>query len=168
AIAAARGLDTPAALYLTGRAEYRRGNESRGREAFLTLARQHPGSGAGSEGLFLIADLEHDDQDLTAARPVYRRVADEFRGTDRAGLSLMRLAGSSFEAGDYAAAARTWEEYRTTYPNGERWLESTYWAGRAQEAAGDRAAAEGLYRAARQREPLSYYALKASERLGVA
>src|SRR5690606_2029253 len=138
AIAAVSSLDTPDALYLIGRAEYRRGNDSRGRETFLRLARAHPGSRQGSEALFLVADLAHDDQDLEEAEPIYRRVADEFRGRDRAGLSLMRLAGAAFQAREYERAASLWEEYRSTYPRGERWLESTYWAGRAYEAAGDR------------------------------
>lgn len=166
AINAVAPLQTADALYLTGRAEFRRGNSTRGRELYRRVAREYPGSRAGSEALFLVADLAHDNQDLAAARPAYREVADNFEGSDRAGLSLMRLAGSFFQQGDYGAAAGTWEEYRTTYPTGERWLEATYWAGRAHEESGDTSRAAELYRAVREREPLSYYALKSSERLG--
>lgn len=167
AIAAVAPLQTADALYLTGRAEFRRGNSTRGREIYRRVAREFPGSRAGSEALFLVADLAHDDQDMATARPAYREVADNFEGRDRAGLSLMRLAGSFFQQGDYPSAAATWQEYRESYPTGERWLEATYWAGRAHEAAGESALAADLYQAARDREPLSYYALKSSERLGL-
>jgi soluble lytic murein transglycosylase len=79
----------------------------------------------------------------------------------------MRLAGLSFRARDYDGAARYWEEYRSSYPRGERWLESTYWAGRSYQEAGDTAKAHQQYRAVREREPLSYYSLLSSRRLGV-
>ncbi len=92
---------------------------------------------------------------------------DGFAGTDRAGLSLMRIAGIHALAGDHAEAAEAWEEYRTRYPRGERWLESTYWAGRSYESLGDAARARQRFEEVRQRDPLSYYALLAAERLGV-
>lgn len=157
----------PEALLLTGRSEYRRGARTAAFRTFETLASRFPGSVEGSEGLFLVADLSHDDMELQTAARVYRNVATNFRGTDRAGLSLMRLAGIHFEQGDFPAAAAVWEEYRSTYPQGERWLQSTYWAARAYEEAGDRARAEGLYRAVTARDPLSYYTLLSAERLGV-
>ena len=166
AVSTLQPLGTLEAKYLIARAEYRRGNESRGREAFLRLAREHVGSGLASQGLFTVADLAHDELEMTVAKPLYRQVADDFPGTDRAGLSLMRLAGAEFEDGDYASAAALWEEYRTSYPRGERWMQSTYWAGRAYEAAGNRSAADSMYREVITREPLSYYTLQASRRLG--
>lgn len=153
------------ALLLTGRAEYRRGARAAAFRTFETLASRFPGSVEGSEGLFLVADLSHDDREMQTARRVYRQVADNFRGTDRAGLSTMRLAGIHFDEGEYAQAAAVWEEYRSRYPSGERWLESTYWAGRAYEASGDQARARSLYQAVVQRDPLSYYSLLASRRI---
>lgn len=155
------------ALLLTGRALYRRGQTAAGFDVFERLAREHPGSVEGSEGLYLVADLRHDDGDIDTAARTYRRVADTFPGTDRAGLSLMRLAGVRYLEGEYAAALEIWDEYRRRYPSGERWLQSAYWAGRAHEQLGDTAAAMSLYRTVRQRDPLSYYAVRASERLGI-
>lgn len=164
-LATAGGAEGAGALLLIGRAEYRRGNRARANEIWLDLAERHPGSAAGAEGLFLLADLAHDDGDEAYAARIYRRVIDGFRGTDRAGLSSMRLAGIAYRAGDWARAAAVWEEYRATYPDGQRWLEATYWAGRARERAGDTAAARELYAAVRTREPLSYYALTSAQRL---
>lgn len=155
------------AMYLRGRAEYRRGNRTAALTIFRQTAARFPGTESGSEALFSVADLTHDKGDTGSASTLYRRVAADFRGTDRAGHSLMRLGGLAFARGDHAAAARAWEEYRSTYPRGERWQEATYWAARAYEAAGDKARARALFQAAREREALSYYTLRASERLGV-
>ncbi|HET8656870.1 MAG TPA: transglycosylase SLT domain-containing protein [Longimicrobiaceae bacterium] len=164
-----RGHDATAAaaLYRIGRAEYRQGNHNRALETFRSVARRFPRTDVGAEGLFFVADVEHDRGEIATARRIYREVADDFPGTDRAGLSLMRLGDLAFVAKDYAGAAKVWAEYRTSYPSGQRWLESTYWEGRSEAAGGDTARANELYRAVRDREPLSYYALVASERLHV-
>jgi soluble lytic murein transglycosylase len=154
------------ALLLIGRAQIRRGNRAAGTRTFEELARRFPGSAPGSEGLYLIADFEHDAQRTAQAARLYRRVASEFPGTDRAELSLMRLAGMRYLARAYREAAAIWEEYRTSYPQGVRWLEATYWAGRSYEAMGDTAAARARYRGVKVRDPISYYSLRASERLG--
>ena len=162
----AQGTAGARAMLLTGRAQARQGNAARSRQTFLSLASRHPRTEEGSEGLFLVADLAHDARDVATARTLYRRVASDFRDTDRAGLSLMRLAGMAFAGGDFAGAARLWEEYRSGYPAGERWLESTYWAGRSYEKAGDRERAAQRYREVRERQPISYYAVRAADRLG--
>jgi soluble lytic murein transglycosylase len=155
------------ALYLTGRSQYRRGERQLSFSTFESVAARYPGSAEGSEALYLVADLTHDDGNTAAASTTYRRVASNFRGTDRAGLSLMRLAGIRYHEGDLAGAAAVWEEYRSSYPRGERWLQSTYWAGRAYEELGDHERARTLYQAVRRRDELSYYTVLASERLGV-
>lgn len=153
------------ALLLTGRSEYRRGAQNQAFATFGELGRRFPGSPEGAEGLFLVADLSHDDGEIQTASSAYRNVAANFRGHDRAGLSLMRLGGLSFLRGQYPQAAAIWEEYRSTYPRGDRWLEATFWAARSYEAAGDMERARSLYRAIRQREPISYYALRSMRRL---
>lgn len=153
------------ALYTAGRAQYRRGQRDAALRTFVDVAERYPGSGAGAQALFLIADLSHDAGELVRARDVYRRVVDDFPGHDRMGLAMMRLAGIEFLDADHAAAARIWEDYRSRYPRGQRWLKATYWAGRAYEAMGDTEQARIRYREAIEREPLSYYALRAAERL---
>ncbi|MBA4158047.1 MAG: transglycosylase SLT domain-containing protein, partial [Gemmatimonadetes bacterium] len=154
------------ALYLSGRAQYRAGRRSQARTTYLQVAERFPGTQQGAEALYLVADLHHDAGEMARARQAYRRVADGFRDIDRAGLALMRLAGMAYLERDYADAARIWNEYRSSYPQGQLWLQSTYWAGRAAEAAGDRAAAAARYREVRAREPMSYYALRSAEHLG--
>ncbi len=156
----------PQALLLTGRSEYRRGNRQQAFRTFERLAERFPGSVEGSEGLFLVADLTHDDGAMQVASSTYRTVADLFPGTDRAGLAMMRLAGIRYIEGDLQGAAAVWEEYRTLHPDGQRWLQASYWAGRAREESGDAAGATALYREVRERDPLSYYSVLATDRLG--
>ncbi len=155
------------AMLYVGRARNRRGDNAAAARTFEELARRFPGSAEGAEGLFLVADLNHDAGDTGAAMTGYRRVANEFPNTDRGGLSRMRLAGMRYLAGDHAGAAAIWDEYREAHPRGSYWLQATYWAGRALEASGDRDQARDLYEALRARDPLSYYSVKAASRLGV-
>jgi soluble lytic murein transglycosylase len=159
---------TAEALYLLGRAQYRAGKQGAARDTYLQVAARFPGSQPGAEALYLVADLHHEGGEPTRARPIYRRVADDFPGSDRAGLALMRLGGMAFLERDFTAAGRFFEEYRTRYPRGQLWQQATYWQGRALEAAGRGEEANSLYRQARARAEISYYALQAAERLNQA
>jgi len=156
------------AMLYFGRAQNRRGDRAGAARTFEELAKRFPGSAEGAEGLFLVADLNHDLGNTTAAVAGYQRVANDFPDTDRGGLSRMRLAGMRYLAGDYPGAAEIWEGYRETHPRGSYWLQSTYWAGRAYEAAGDEELARARYEEVRERDALSYYAVKAAQRLRVA
>ncbi|MDR0786694.1 MAG: tetratricopeptide repeat protein [Gemmatimonadota bacterium] len=153
------------AMLYVGRAQNRRGDNAAATRTFDELATRFPGSAEGAEGLFLVADLNHDAGNEAAAMAGYRRVANEFPGTDRGGLSRMRLAGLRWLAGDYAGAAEIWEGYRQAHPEGSYWLQSTYWAGRAYEAAGDQEKARDRFEEVRRRDPLSYYAVMAAPRM---
>jgi soluble lytic murein transglycosylase len=160
------GGETPA-RFLHARAEAHRGAIDEAVRIYLDLARRFPGTATGAQALFLAAGARHDENDLPRARELYRRVVSQYAGRDQMGLAMMRLAGIAYIEQDYDEAARIWDQYRTRYPRGDRALEATYWAGRAREQAGDAAGAAALFRAVRQRERDSYYALRASERLGV-
>jgi len=147
------------ARMLLARTEAQRGRTDRAVRLYLD-------SNTGVEGLFIAAGTLHDAGELERATELYRRVIARYPGSDRMGLALMRLAGIAYQQEEWRAAAALWDRYRTAYPRGDRWLQATYWAARAREQAGDEAAAAELYRAIRQRERDSYYALLASRRLG--
>jgi soluble lytic murein transglycosylase len=156
-----------AARLLLARTESHRGNPDEAVQLYLGVADRMPGTGTGIQALYLAASARHDHGDRDRARVLYRRVVDRHPGTATMGLAMMRLAGMAFQDGEYAEAARIWDQYRTRYPRGTLWLQSTYWAGRAHAEAGDAAAARIRFEAVRQRARDSYYALQASERLGV-
>lgn len=113
---------------------------------------------------YLAADAHHHAGNADRAAALYRDVVARHGGSDLAGLARMRLAGIAWVAGDYAGARRIWDEVRSA--GGTLGLQATYWAGRAREALGDSSEAAALYRAVRQRDRDSYYAVLASERLG--
>jgi soluble lytic murein transglycosylase len=156
------------ARMLLARTESHRGNVDASVRIYLAIADAAPGSGNAIQALYLAAGARHDHGDFDRARTLYQRVVARHPGTAAMGLSLMRLAGMAFVDEDYAEAARLWEQYRSRYPRGTLWLQSTYWSGRAHEAMGDEATARSRYQLVRQRERDSYYALRASERLGEA
>jgi soluble lytic murein transglycosylase len=156
-----------AARMLRARTEAHRRDADAAVRIYLALATQFAGTAAGAQALFLAASTRHDENDFARARTLYRRVVQEYAGRPQMGLSMMRLAGMAFIERDYAEAARIWDEYRRRYPRGTHLLEATYWAGRARAELGDSAGAAALWRSVRERERDSYYALLASERLGV-
>ena len=159
---AAGGPVAAEAMYLAGRAQYRRGARADARATFLRTAERFPGTPSAAEALFLVADMAHDAGDGAAARAAYRRTAERAPGTERAGFALLRLGGMAMLARDYAGAQAAFDQGRGVAVH---WPQATYWAARARAARGDTAGAGALYRELRAREPLSYYALRSAERL---
>ena len=154
------------AAYLVARAHYR----TRGRGPAIAelqgVAARFPGQPASVDALYLAADLQDDAGNDAAALALYQRVAAEYPSSPRAGLALMRLGGAALLARDQAGAARWYGQYRARYPSGDLWLQATYWEGRALAARGDTAAARQRWRQVRAKEALSYYAVRAADRLG--
>jgi soluble lytic murein transglycosylase len=155
-----------AARMLLARNEAHRGNAAEAARIYLALAQQFSRSGTGAQALYLAASAHHDANDPDAARPLYQRVISQYPGSSQMGLSMMRVAGMDFLDGNFQAAARTWDAYRSRFPRGEAALQSSYWSARAREEMGDTAGAHDMYRSIRRSARDSYYALVASERLG--
>jgi soluble lytic murein transglycosylase len=133
---------------------------------YLAIARDFARTGTGAQALFLAAGIHHEENEHAQARTMYRRVLAEYPRSSQMSLSMMRLAGMAFVEKEYTEAARIWDQYRTRFPRGEHILEATYWSGRARELSGDSVGAAALFRAARNQQRDSYYALQAGKRLG--
>jgi soluble lytic murein transglycosylase len=155
-----------AAQSLLARNEAHRGNAEEAARLYLRVAAANAGNANGAQALYLAASTWHDVNETDRAVELYRRVISQYPGRAQTGLAMMRLAGIEFIRGNYSAAGRIWDDYRTRFPRGTHALEATYWAGRAREEAGDRDGAAALYRSVRSTRRDSYYALLASERLG--
>lgn len=156
------------AMYLAGRAQYRQGRTTEGRRTFARVAERFPGQDGTARALYLLADLQHDDLEIEAARANYRRAASAAPTLNEAGLAMMRLGGLEYLAGDYGAAAEVFEEYRRLHPTGRRIAQATYWAARSYQALGLEAEARSLFGRLRGDDPLSYYGIRAGEHLGQA
>jgi soluble lytic murein transglycosylase len=155
-----------AQMLLARNAAHRR-NVDEAVRIYLRIAAAQRGNANGAQALFLAAGARHDANELAAARELYNRVGNEYAGRAQMGLAMMRLAGIAFAQENYGEAARLWDSYRSRYPRGTHALEATYWAGRARAEGGDTEGAAALFRTVRQSSRDSYYALLASQRLGV-
>jgi soluble lytic murein transglycosylase len=96
----------------------------------------------------------------------YRFLTENVPTDARAGQARMRTGQIHLRRADPEAAAEVFEQYLTDFPEGRRWQEAAYWAGRTRLQLGDTAAARAhLMRVLRQ--PIEYYAVMAAELLEV-
>lgn len=154
------------ASYIAGRARYRTAGRAAAIQSFLATAQRFPGQPSSADALWQAADLTDDAGNRGGANAILRRITREYAQSPRAGQALMRLGGAALAAGDWNGAAAWYDQYRTRYPSGDLWLQATYWAGRAAASKGDAAGARQRWREVRQKEPLSYYSVRAADRLG--
>ena len=130
------------------------------------LLEEYPGSreaievawsaGTGAEGRG-----QHD-----AALSRYAFIAEHARTSARAGESRMRSGQIYLRRDDPAAAAEVFETYLTDFPDGRRWQEAAYWAGRTRLELGDSAAARIHLGRAMSEQQVEYYAVVAADLLG--
>lgn len=156
------------ALYQAGLAQYRQGRSDEARRTLARVGERFPHQDAAARALFVLADLQHDDLDLAAARTNYRLAASASPTLNEAGLALMRLGGLHYLAEEYGPAAEVFEEYRTLRPAGRRVSQATYWAARSYAAMGRDEEADARLRTLRATDPLSYYGIRAGEIRGEA
>jgi soluble lytic murein transglycosylase len=153
------------ALLLLGRTQFRRNRTTAARATLLGVADRFPNERAAAEALYIVADLDHDAGAYAKARALYRRAMRARPASDAAGEAAMRLGGLAFAERVYGEAADVFEEYRTHHPQGRRYQQATYWAGRARAAAGERARATELFREAATLDPASFYGINAADRI---
>ncbi|MDZ7778625.1 MAG: transglycosylase SLT domain-containing protein [Gemmatimonadota bacterium] len=129
------------------------------------LVEDYPESAQAAEIVFMRGyDAESAGREEEALEH-YRAVAENARTHSRAGQARMRVGQIHLGRGALEEAARTFEAYIEEFPDGRRWEEATYWAGRVRLELGDRAAGtEHLRRVLGQ--PTSYYAVMAADLLG--
>jgi soluble lytic murein transglycosylase len=117
------------------------------------------------EVVFFRADALHDRLDLDAALASYGRLREMAPALNLAGLARMRMAQIHLGRGDSTRAVEVFRGYLADFPEGRRWEEAAYWAGRLLLALGD-STGSVLLEDVLGRSPLSYYAVLASEALG--
>lgn len=168
-LAAADRLDDPElaadARLHAARSLFRTGGRSRSQalEEMRHVTEAYPGTAAAGTAHFLLGD---EAGTLQAALSHYRRAA-QVEHSDDAREALYRAGDRSLKLDDPAGAIRHWEAYVARYPSGDPTARVAYEAGRIHERAGRQAQARAMYTAAMNAEPISYYAIRASNRLGV-
>jgi soluble lytic murein transglycosylase len=144
------------------RATVKAGDRGAGLAALRRVAEKHPGTAAAGAALFLLGDVSADVQQAIA---YYRRAAAT--PSPSAPDALFRVGDRSLKAGDPAGAAKAWEQYVARWPRGEGSARAAYLAGVVHERAGRADRARAMYEAALSADPLSYYGVRAADRLGV-
>lgn len=104
---------------------------------------------------------------LDVALQRYAFVSEHARTSSRAGESRMRSGQIHLRRNELTAAAEVFEAYLADFPNGRRWQEAAYWAGRTRLELGDTAEAEQHLRRAMLEQPTEYYAVVAADLLDV-
>jgi len=142
----------------------RQGLDAQVRTLRQWLLEDYPSSDAAVEIVFMRGyDADMGGRTTEALRH-YAAVADVAPTHSRAGQGRMRSGQIHLGRGDLEAAARTFEAYLEDFPDGRRWEEAAYWAGRARLEMGEREAGERHLRTLLGL-PDSYYAILAAELL---
>lgn len=149
------------------RLEARRGRRGAARALEDSLIARFPVRREAVSLVFFRGDDRQDAGDFNGASDEYRRAVEMSPSVNEAGLARMRLAQIHFHRGRYEEAARVFEGYLGEFPEGRRWDEAAYWAGRSRLLVGDTVAADLHLDMILTRTPISYYSLLASELRGV-
>jgi soluble lytic murein transglycosylase len=157
---------TSRALFLAGRAQYRRGRLTAAGVLWKRVI-EIPGAPDGDFAAFMLGDMEHDAGRLEGASAAYDLTVSRYPGSSYAGTAMFRLGMLDMLREDYSSAAQHLNRYRQRKPGGNWFHASVFWRGRALEAAGDTAGAQSAYRASVDYSPLSYYGILAAESLGL-
>lgn len=126
------------------------------------MVEKRAGTPAAGSALFLLGDAS-DDRDRAIG--YYRRAA-EVTGSPDAREAGFRLGDRLLKASQGGAAAAAWEALVRRFPTGEPSAEAAYRAGVIHERAGRPEKARAMYAAAIAADPVSYYAVRAGDRMG--
>lgn len=154
------------ALYWTGRALLRQGEVAASESALLGLAESHPDSPWAARGLYTLLTYELE----TGFGPRARRFLGELvrvgpRGAEMR-LAVMELASSDYLAGNYDAAAGTFDRYLVSGPSASARQQAGFWAALSHERAGNPGGARERLRGVYGEDPLSFYGALAGEQVG--
>lgn len=151
------------ALLIAGRAQYRDGRSPQGRATLQQAVERVEGAGPiAAEALFVLADMAHDAGNMRQARELYARSTRAEPASARGHEAAVRLGTLAWLGGETTAAAAA---FAAAPGDGERRQRLDYWTARAHAAAGDSLLAARLLEAVITSNPLSYYGMRAAERL---
>ena len=155
------------ASYQRARAQLQAGDGAGARATLRRTATQYAEAhGAAASALLLLADLRVDDNDLAGAARALAELGTRHPRTSQAPIARFRAGLLAFPNDPAAAAAIL--DTLVRYPAFDEALAARYWAARADDRAGRRAAAERRWRKIIAESPLSYYAQLSARRLKAA
>ena len=131
------------------------------------LIDEYPGSSQAIEIVWGDATSAEVRGQLAAALDRYAFISENARESARAGQSRMRAGQIHLRQSNLRAAREVFETYLQDFPEGRRWQEAGYWAGRMHLELGDTAAAKVYLERVLREQPVDYYAVIAADILGI-
>ncbi|MGZ8414838.1 MAG: lytic transglycosylase domain-containing protein, partial [Gemmatirosa sp.] len=156
------------AAYQAARARLRAGDGTGARSGLQRVLAEFPTDPAAASARYLLADLAVDDGRARDARDAFRAVARAHPTSGWAPIAAFRAGLIAYTSRQHGTAAAELDSLVARWPNADERLAATYWAGRAWAAAGDATRAAERWRDVLAREPASYYAGLAAQRLSQA
>ena len=141
-----------------------RGGEARRTQD--TLVSSFPARPEAVEVLFLRADALQDQSDLPGAIRGFEATAALAPTQNLAGEARMRLGRIYLSQRRNQDAVAVYEAYLSDFPEGRRWDEAAFWAGRTLLSMGREEEGRELLYQVRDRFALSYYSVMAGVTLG--
>jgi soluble lytic murein transglycosylase len=130
------------------------------------LLEEHPSSSEAAEVAWSQASQADSRGELDSALRQYAALSANARTHARAGEARMRSGQIYLGRSDREGAAGVFEGYLEDFPEGRRWQEASYWAGRMRLELGDSNGAEEHLRRIKTLDPVSYYAVIGADLLG--
>ena len=131
------------------------------------LIDEYPGSSQAIEIVWGDATSAEVRGQLAAALDRYAFISENARESARAGQSRMRAGQIHLRQSNLRVAREVFETYLQDFPEGRRWQEAGYWAGRMHLELGDTAAAKVYLERVLREQPVDYYAVIAADILGI-
>lgn len=155
----------PLAEYQRARLLVQAGDGTAGRSALRTVAQQYSAvREVAAPALLLLADLQVDDGDLAGASQSLTQLITRHPNAPQTPLARFRSGLLDWQSSP-AIAAMAFDSLAALHPSDEEAVAARYWAGRAYERTGRKSEAESRWQAIIRSAPLSYYAMRAAERL---
>ena len=154
------------AEYLRGVAFLRAGRTTAARTVLRRVLNSHGRTSEATDALYLLADLESDAGRDSRARDLMQQACVRNPAGSYSDDACFRAGIIGLALGDSRRAAVALDELPRRSEGSPEATAALYWAGRAWQRAGNADTARQRWLAVLQREPLSYYAVLATKRLG--
>lgn len=151
------------ALNALARARRREGKTGAARELEDSLVTRFPTRNEALNLVYLRGDGQQDAGRVAEAIEHYKQVITMSSSANRAGLARMRWGHIHLTRSEYALAAEVFEGYLAEFPTGRRWEEASYWGAWAARQMEDDPRAGRLIDKLNLDNPLSYYAVMATQ-----
>jgi soluble lytic murein transglycosylase len=142
------------------------GDEASAVASYHQFAEKHPDAPQAPLALWQAANLLAGAGVQAEAAQVYLELARAYPKSDQAWRAYMAAGLSYFQTGDYRQSGIVWRDMAEN-ERLDAWARAVgyYWLGRAQEAAGESAAARDSWQLAATTAPETYYSQRAASRL---